>query len=157
MLAFSVVEMFFKRKVTSRRILIWISSSSVHNVLIHSVCVCVLLQWAPPAAATRAVTPPAGSTARPSSGRTPPPLCRRSTPSRSTVRATAPSCSTASATSPSPTPYVAPWTVGPPSALLSSFPFDVSYIAVYMHECAAPYLIMQHFLVYPPPPRSVLL
>lgn len=83
------------------------------------------LQWARRAAAMLVATPPAGSTARPSSGPTPRPPCHRSTPSSSTVRATARSCSTVSTTSPSPTPSGAPSTVSSASSLLLShhFPF----------------------------------
>ena len=83
----------------------------VCTLLLPKACVmfdvgfCVFLQWAPHAAAMQVVTPPAESTARPSSGRTQPPPCPRSMQSKSTVRVTALSCSAASATSPSPTPY----------------------------------------------------
>lgn len=76
-----------------------------------SVSLLVFVQWALHAAAMRVVTPPVGSTVRPSSGQTRLPPCPRSTQSKSTVRVTALSCSTASATSPSPTRYVALLTV----------------------------------------------
>lgn len=80
------------------------------NLCVH---VCVSLQWDLHAAAMQVVTPPAESTARPSSGPTRPPPCPRSALSKTTVRLTVLSWFTVSTTSQSPTPYTALWTVSP--------------------------------------------